>query len=1537
MSEEKSMSTLERLSDARGTLEGKIVAVVLAILLVLPVVGVTAFAEDEDHLAATGTERVADQEVVDTVVEELPDQGATPVVPEASQPAPTEAAPEQPAPAEPEANEIALDVNLAEGSSIIYKEKTYDVFTEHVNVAAEQPMSFSVQLAAGFALAGDAPVAMVSAEGAKTEVASDGGMYTVPVEQLGKGLVLTVETVRTDDAADVEEDAEEPQSSVFAWVRPASVQSIMAKSWCTTLPLGNADYDTDAIADLGSQSGAAPSSFAAASIEKGGNVYTFHHAQVQTAKDQQTNADGDGDKYDASVAISALRYNQSIASWQYLMGGTWTSFSISSHQLVFYYNQLLSIGSGDDDVNINAKDWPYTESEWVEGKGNGYGDDNRSCVIYQIYDVSGNKIGNQIRTYYYSPNADKAGLSLQIGQYWEIQEIAVKPIIGAAKPTPPNVYTSVASPDRFDSLVAMAGGYVTTDTENFDIPFVRLGNKQHNVWMVGMKVNALPSEQTLTVEYLDEKSGNVIPGCDAISVAAKKPNGTAAPTWDEYISISGGKAVPKSGSKDSVSITTNIGSSATSVVPLTISNEAYDSQHVRAVLEGNTLKLYFPRVYGVSYEWEGLPSDTELLAQNGKPLAGLPTNDAKYLEGAEYQVSTLHDAATRAFAVVDGKVTAIYQFSGWKLDGNVVEGKQPMGDESVVLKGVWDKLTVGGSVSIESWTYDGTAADDGHSLTASLEGVASTLGYGEPTYTFFEMGGNALDAAPSDAGTYTVTATWAGDGTRPEVTAITDFTISKRPVTLLSASADKVFDGTPLTKHEMVEAEQLENGGFLKGQGVDIAFTGEQTTPGSSDNEYTPSAWDGTNLANYEVTTNYGTLTVTERGNDLIPVTLMANSKRLQTYTGEPQSVEGLASADAVVNGTSYSGVEQDGQVVLNIGGTEYFLSGYKTGIEAINTGEYTHNITAKDGYVIKNAKGEDVSKQFTVEAVSGILEIVPRPVTLKSASATKVYDGAPLTAPLAGSVDEVLAREANVATTGTVINVADSPAANTIAVTAKADREEGVNEYLPSNYHFTMDEGALTITPQSIVPVDPTNPDDPEYKGIQIGDLSDRQYNGKADAQTPAVTTAAGTPLTESDDYTVSVDRNGDRTNAGTVTITVTGKGNYTGTATRSYQIQPAPTAILVNDAAKKFGEDDPEFTGTPQVLVGLNADGTPFTRGLFENDRNGNAADELGAISYERTNAGVEDAGSYPDVLNAVVTNRNPNYQEPTIFFGDFTINPADAATIDAASVVKTFDGQGGSINASVEDGWILQYSTDEGDDKTWSEQNPVSDMNVGVYTVYVKATRDNYNEAGPVSATVTINPAPVTIRVANATKVAGGADPTFTGAVEGEVAGYPLANVSYFRTNDAEGVGTYADVLSARFDENPNYEVTVENGDFTITAIPVPAAPPTPGPLDGIVDFLATPIVDDPNPMANIDDDGNPLAAFDHPICWVHYYILLGIIITAIYGGGVIVRRLNYNRKVKGYEDDVTGKSESKERAGSTAASAKAQPTMAQGSDA
>lgn len=86
------------------------------------------------------------------------------------------------------------------------------------------------------------------------------------------------------------------------------------------------------------------------------------------------------------------------------------------------------------------------------------------------------------------------------------------------------------------------------------------------------------------------------------------------------------------------------------------------------------------------------------------------------------------------------------------------------------------------------------------------------------------------------------------------------YTITKRDVTLTSGSAEKEYDGKPLTNGD-VTAD-----GFVNGDGVTITVTGTQTEVGSSDNTFTYEPKDNnTNLSNYKITTQYGTLTVTAK------------------------------------------------------------------------------------------------------------------------------------------------------------------------------------------------------------------------------------------------------------------------------------------------------------------------------------------------------------------------------------------------------------------------------------------------------------------------------------------------------------------------------------------------------------------------------------------------------------------------------------------------------------------------------------------------
>lgn len=86
------------------------------------------------------------------------------------------------------------------------------------------------------------------------------------------------------------------------------------------------------------------------------------------------------------------------------------------------------------------------------------------------------------------------------------------------------------------------------------------------------------------------------------------------------------------------------------------------------------------------------------------------------------------------------------------------------------------------------------------------------------------------------------------------------------------------------------------------------------------------------------------------------------------------------------------------------------------------------------------------------------------------------------------------------------------------------------------------------------------------------------------------------------------------------------------------------------------------------------------------------------------------------------------------------------------------------------------------------------------------------------------------------------------------------------------------------------------------------PAPAATPvatTPVNDPEVIEDDATPQAAAPGertPLAEteeIADEGNPLGAFDEPHCWVHWVMLLGIVVTALYAVAAVRRRLSLTR--------------------------------------
>lgn len=107
---------------------------------------------------------------------------------------------------------------------------------------------------------------------------------------------------------------------------------------------------------------------------------------------------------------------------------------------------------------------------------------------------------------------------------------------------------------------------------------------------------------------------------------------------------------------------------------------------------------------------------------------------------------------------------------------------------------------------------------------------------------------------------------------------------------------------------------------------------------------------------------------------------------------------------------------------------------------------------------------------------------------------------------------------------------------------------------------------------------------------------------------------------------------------------------------------------------------------------------------------------------------------------------------------------------------------------------------------------------------------------------------------------------------------------------------------------------------------SATPAPAATPaaTPAaPATTTIDDDATPQAAAPTAdrQANdageaINDEATPMGAFDEPHCWVHWVMLLGIVLTIVYGIVVVRRRLSMTDDVDDMENQILGRVEDRQ---------------------
>ena len=277
--------------------------------------------------------------------------------------------------------------------------------------------------------------------------------------------------------------------------------------------------------------------------------------------------------------------------------------------------------------------------------------------------------------------------------------------------------------------------------------------------------------------------------------------------------------------------------------------------------------------------------------------------------------------------------------------------------------------------------------------------------------------------------------------------------ITKRILTITSATDSKVYDGTPLTNNTIV----VSGDNFAEGEGATYDVTGTQTDKGSSDNTFTYKLNENTKASNYSIELAPGELTVTPV-TDKVTVTITEHSASLK-YNGAEQSVTGY---DTAIDNTLYKE-------------TDFTFSGDATA-KGTDFGSYPMNLKAED-FTNKNKNFANV----VFEIVDGQLEITKRDVELISGSDEKVYDGTPLTKNhilIAG--DQFVPGEgADYAVTGSQTNAGSSDNEFTYRLNSSTKA---------INYNIKTTPGTLKVTPvtDNVIVTITEHSDSAKYDGTE-------------------------------------------------------------------------------------------------------------------------------------------------------------------------------------------------------------------------------------------------------------------------------------------------------------------------------------------------------------------------------------------------------------------------------------------------------------------
>ncbi|MDY5372272.1 MAG: hypothetical protein SPG36_07410 [Eggerthellaceae bacterium] len=321
---------------------------------------------------------------------------------------------------------------------------------------------------------------------------------------------------------------------------------------------------------------------------------------------------------------------------------------------------------------------------------------------------------------------------------------------------------------------------------------------------------------------------------------------------------------------------------------------------------------------------------------------------------SSYDWSWEKDGETGAITVTETDDPSRVTVTGTEIGSVILKvSGGDLGEETIRIE--IRKRTVGLSSSYGEKIYDGTPLtvvginEDGEGWIDADKGRVK-----------YKMTGSQTNAGVSD-NTFDVEFPSGSEEYFKEHYAITisyaPLNVAQRPVTLTSASGSKEYDGKPLTNDDVI----VGGDGWANGEGATYDVTGKQTLVGESPNTFSYILNEGTKADNYDIKTEFGTLTVTDRSAKY-EITLTPNSKS-ETYDGTEKSVSGFETLEFKINDQTFN------------------VSGVEASAKGTNAGEYP--VTVSGQAVVTDADDNDVTSQFTVNVVDGAkLVIVKRQVS---------------------------------------------------------------------------------------------------------------------------------------------------------------------------------------------------------------------------------------------------------------------------------------------------------------------------------------------------------------------------------------------------------------------------------------------------------------------------------------------------------------------------------------------------------------------------